>query len=348
MFYALMAVRFWHRGSALVWRVMATLMVILSLSTFKDICFIFAGTYNLDWQWDVMSAFDMIAEPFYAFVAIELCRPGTVMPRMIALHEAPFVIAPVIMVCTHNVLWFRIELIWGILYGLYYLRWTVREVPRYHKRLQERFSYFDNINLSWMRFILVCFLVILLIWVADNSVPGVRFEIPMLPVTLATWMIICHFLLRHELVIKELREYTPEEAERTEEEQESSAIGCQIEKLFIVDRIYLNPRLKLSDVAAMIGSNRTYVSNYFNREKESTFYDYVNRMRVDHACNLLASTDDTTEEVAEKSGFNSQSTFYRVFTRMCGCTPLDYRCCHAPYRREEGKGTETEDPPNSP
>ena len=92
------------------------------------------------------------------------------------------------------------------------------------------------------------------------------------------------------------------------------------------DRLYLNPKLTISDVAAAIGSNRTYLSDYLNQNLGVTFFEYVNRYRVQQACEILVGAKNKLlVEVAEKSGFNSLSTFHRSFMKVMKMTPLQYR-----------------------
>ena len=104
-----------------------------------------------------------------------------------------------------------------------------------------------------------------------------------------------------------------------------SDIGKRIIELFDRDGIWLNPNLKLSDVARAAGTNRTYVSAYFNAESGSNFYDFVNRYRITHACRLLSSSSDSLKLIAEQSGFNSQQSFIRVFRKVKRMTPSEYR-----------------------
>ena len=99
----------------------------------------------------------------------------------------------------------------------------------------------------------------------------------------------------------------------------------EINKLFVEEKLYLNPQLKLSDVARQVGTNRTYLSRFFNQEKQMTFYDYVNNLRVDHAVGLLQKSNLRLNVIAEQSGFNSISTFRRVFAAKQQCTPSEYR-----------------------
>lgn len=93
------------------------------------------------------------------------------------------------------------------------------------------------------------------------------------------------------------------------------------------DKIWKNPQLTLSDLAMAVGTNRTYLSNYLNNSLNKTFYDYINTFRLNAALQVLndpASTA-TMVEIAEACGFNSISTFRRVFVRVKGCSLTDYR-----------------------
>jgi len=78
-------------------------------------------------------------------------------------------------------------------------------------------------------------------------------------------------------------------------------------------------------VAHMVGTNRTYLSRYFNQENGSTFYDFVNNYRLRYAENLLRNSESSILEISEKSGFNSLSTFRRVFSSAYGCSPNEFR-----------------------
>lgn len=93
-------------------------------------------------------------------------------------------------------------------------------------------------------------------------------------------------------------------------------------------KLYLNPKLTLLDVALSIGSNRTYVSDYLNKVMHTTFYDYVNRLRVEAACGIIDAMPlggrRNMPEVAHQSGFNSLATFNRSFKAVKGMTPKKY------------------------
>ena len=75
-----------------------------------------------------------------------------------------------------------------------------------------------------------------------------------------------------------------------------------------------------------VSKNRLYkcFHQYFN----CTISEYITRKRVEKASELLLNTDLPLSEVAEKTGFNDYSYFFKVFKKSTGCTPLEFRREH--------------------
>lgn len=198
-------------------------------------------------------------------------------------------------------------------------------ISQYHRQLKNMFSYQDNINLNWLRAILSCFFVILLIWTLSCYMVNATYDNVYMLISLAAWMCVCYFLYKHESVIEELSEVEADSEPDEIEDIEFTELKKVVDRAFMEDKLYLNPQLKLSDVARQVGTNRTYLSRFFNQDMKTTFYDYVNNLRMNHAEELLRETDLTLNAIAEKSGFNSISTFRRAFAAKHNCTPSEYR-----------------------
>lgn len=102
----------------------------------------------------------------------------------------------------------------------------------------------------------------------------------------------------------------------------------QLHSLMEEKQVFKDAELKISDLAHMLGSNRTYVSHIINEEMQTTFNDFVNTYRVKYAEELLRS--DKSElmplsDIGLDSGFSSSSTFYRIFKNKNGVSPGVYR-----------------------
>lgn len=85
---------------------------------------------------------------------------------------------------------------------------------------------------------------------------------------------------------------------------------------------YTEP-LTLDTISASLHLNKYYVSHLFKERMHMSFTDFVNHLRVEHACSLLTEHANITE-VAFASGFSSIRTFNRVFLQNMNMTPRDY------------------------
>lgn len=325
MFYSMMSTLFLSRGKGLLQRIVGIQMAIIVLQCFKDLFFMTDDLDAASRTWMIATSADMIAVPPYVFILIELIKPGTLNARTIIAHELPFVILPTAFIATDMKIFYQIDVAWAMVYGLIAAIWALIEIPKYHRLLRERFSYTENINLNWLRCILVSFFVILALWLADCTVAHLGVEAMYMLGSMVVWMFTCYFLYKHHSVIDELGEPAATEKEPSPADDNLDRLRESILDLFDNQQIYLNPQLKLSDVASLTGTNRTYVSRFFNNSHGKTFFEFVNEYRVRHAKTLLSTSSDKLEIVAEQCGFNSRQSFHRVFSRIAGCTPEQYR-----------------------
>ena len=337
MFYSMMAWLFWFRSKGRAKHMIAFIMLMIALQNVKDLAII-----DTDNAYDpslsaIATCVDIIAVPIYGFILVELCRPGWIKTRWMVMTEVPFVVMSLIYVLTQNHLFYMLLWVLSLAYGLWCIVWMIHDLPRYHRWLKNEYSYQENINLHWLRGVTLLFFIILCIWVVDCIYPSTLIDTIYILSSLVGWMVVCYFINRQELVIKEVIDSLPTEtaeplapaaADGETEESDNERIQLlseQLEKLFTVDKVYLEPRLRLVDLAQKLGTNRTYLSNFFNKERQTTFYEFVNGYRISHSENLLTTTDYTLDVVAELSGFNSLSTFRRAFSVKNNCSPQEYR-----------------------
>lgn len=326
MFYSMMTWLFWRKGNETLSRLIMWLMLVQDVECLKDMAFwIYNG--NVECVWHLVTAMDMIIIPVYVMVLMELVKPGWFSMKKLLARELPFVVLPALFWFSGSHVWFDLLVAWGALYGTLTLGLTFFFISQYHKQLKRRFSYQDNINLNWLRGILVTFWGILVVWTVCSWKYDALADNFYMASSLVLWMFVSYFVYRHENVIDELEvpDVVEEEKGRTSMLDNMQQIGETVERLFAEERVYLNPKLKLSDVAQLVGTNRTYLSRFFNQDNGQTFYDYVNGYRVKHAEELLVSTDEHLPAISKMSGFNSVSTFRRVFAVYHHCSPIEYR-----------------------
>lgn len=98
-------------------------------------------------------------------------------------------------------------------------------------------------------------------------------------------------------------------------------------KLMWTNHLYKDQKLKKDDVAAKLNTNRTYLSDAIKKHGEGlTFSEFVNRYRLRYAATLLTTNlDMNIYEIGDESGFNSRSTYYRLFHDYYGMSPSEFR-----------------------
>ena len=90
-------------------------------------------------------------------------------------------------------------------------------------------------------------------------------------------------------------------------------------------KLFLNSDLKVSDIAAELGTNSRYVSDCIKSGKNVTFKQFVNDYRVEYAKQMMRQHPDwKMSAVGLKSGFSNEMTFFRTFKLLTGKTPREW------------------------
>jgi two-component system, response regulator YesN len=92
-----------------------------------------------------------------------------------------------------------------------------------------------------------------------------------------------------------------------------------------IERSYMRPELTLEEAAAEVGASPSHLSRVMKRETGKSFVEYLAAYRVARAMAMMADPGMKMLEVAESSGFASQHYFSRVFKRVAGISPSEYR-----------------------
>ena len=87
-------------------------------------------------------------------------------------------------------------------------------------------------------------------------------------------------------------------------------------------QLYLQHDISIDQLAQAIGTNRSYLSQFFSRQG-ITYNIYINNLRINHFISLYeqavaAGQNVGAQQLAEESGFRSYSTFSRAFTQRMG------------------------------
>lgn len=123
------------------------------------------------------------------------------------------------------------------------------------------------------------------------------------------------------------------------EESEINALQQRLVHLMEVEKLYLNPELTLKDISGRLNISSHNLSFLLNTKFNLNFYEFVNNYRLDTVKNELINPQKkhyAIFAIACDCGFNSQSTFNRIFKQKVGVSPSQYRDQHLVATRNLG------------
>jgi AraC-like DNA-binding protein len=213
---------------------------------------------------------------------------------------------------------------------------------QYRHRLREQYSSVERRELNWLSWLCISFIALLILWIPSNLLGGVWGLLLVLG-RLLTLYFVGWFGLRQTAVF-----LAPAEAPRPVAlppepaadkyarsgmtEPASRLIGQRLEHWVAQDRGYLDPDIKLTDLAAVVGTSPQLLSQYLNDVRGVSFFDYVNSLRVAEIQKLMRDRGNdgrTLLDLAFAAGFSSKSTFNASFKKITGVAPSSWRNEHA-------------------
>ena len=84
-------------------------------------------------------------------------------------------------------------------------------------------------------------------------------------------------------------------------------------------------KISLTKIAKMVNISPSHLSEKFKEVTGTKFVDYIARIRFEKACEVLQNSHRRVSEIAFATGFQSLSQFNRVFKKLCGKSPTEYR-----------------------
>ena len=311
--------------------------IFIAFSYIKDSVFLFAQWKNSFWLDDFVNTVDLLFIPLVCAFFIEATNPGYPTRRQLAallsmqaLFIPLFLIFPdeIVVFCA-----FSVALVVAV--ATMYL--VVVFAVRYRQYIKFNYSYKENIDVAWVVVSSVAFFLSLFVYNLAFAYTTWLSEALYNIFSMALWTFLFLFSRRHR-VVRILKPVENEDEQATEEIEEPKSddsvvslnyiLAVRLEQKMSQDKLYLNPKLTITDVATAIGTNKTYLSNYLNNTLNTSFFDYINTFRINEACRIIEMMPERGRKsmsvVAQKSGFNSLSSFHRYFVKLKGISPKSY------------------------
>ncbi|WP_067840309.1 helix-turn-helix domain-containing protein [Amphibacillus sediminis] len=93
--------------------------------------------------------------------------------------------------------------------------------------------------------------------------------------------------------------------------------------------MHVDRKISLDEIAQKLFLNPSYFSRLFKKEVGITFVEYIKKLKMERAKELLNETQLTIGEISERVGYDGQSYFIKLFKQHEGVTPIEYRRVNA-------------------
>jgi len=238
---------------------------------------------------------------------------------------------------------FLFFLILTALSGTIYFILTIRLFRKLDIKIFNNYSYSTDIDLKWLRWLVLLFGII---WTILVSVTMIHHVFKMFSMVFCTdglflslsafVILIGYFGLKQKVifsndVIEESRVSSKpmtKYAGSRLTESEAKQYAEKLSKYMKSSKPYLNPELTLSQLAGELGISSHFLSQVINEKLELNFFDFINGYRVEEFKERTSNPNYSNFSllgIALECGFNSKSAFNRIFKQKTGLTPSQFK-----------------------
>jgi len=233
--------------------------------------------------------------------------------------------------------------------GVVYVTLSLWLLKTHSKRIQDRFSYVEKINLRWLRYLIYGVgIVWLAVFFGDDFIVfslvalfvmllgyfGIKQMGIFTQTNLASQnesLPIQDILLDTSLRVSEPISAAGEQKGKYQKSSLAHAASLEIHqqlcRVMSEQKPFLNPELTIGELATTFGVHSNVLSQVINSMESKTFYDFINGKRVEEFKRIVALPQNqryTLLALAYDCGFNSKTAFYRNFKNVTGQSPTQY------------------------
>ena len=222
--------------------------------------------------------------------------------------------------------------IW-VSYGYYFYK-SLKIYQEYREWTKTQFSDIQSISFSWLRnfiYLIIAGEVFKWIWFLIDVVVDLPYEKDWWW-HLFTVVIICYVGIKGYTQVQNKRLFFMEENIDTKVSKAQPNNNDyvewkpKIERLFVEEKLFLEPELTLNELAMKLKTNTSVISAAINQNFQKNFNDFVNEYRVEEFIKRVQYPENkhlTLLAIAFDCGFNSKATFNRAFKKFTGKSPKE-------------------------
>lgn len=213
-----------------------------------------------------------------------------------------------------------------------------KRIQQYHHWVEQNYSNYHRYNLNWLLRLSTLFIILVAFWMGYFLIDFFLFNfqlsfIDYYPFHLflavfSIWLSVEAFLnpviIYSDKVVKSNGNKKLKHEDSAELNDQAKWLKNEIEHHLL----YLDPELSLKSLADTLNMHPNYVSKLINEGLNQSFSDCINQYRVDAVLKKLESSSEVNYSmlaIALDCGFNSKTTFNRVFKKFMNKTPIQYK-----------------------
>lgn len=213
-----------------------------------------------------------------------------------------------------------------------YSLWAIVAVRTYYRNLQNEHSSTKHTHQEWIRLLIIGFLAIWSLYylsylgssIVENDIASTTLGLSGNYFSLIFINILVAYGFTRSTRFGGVSERGHHDDHGTD--PKTAAVYQKIHTSLETQQLYLDPELSLERLAQEIGEPPKATSTAINRHYRKNFFEVINHYRIEQAKALIRSHEHLSmQQVIERSGFNSKSTFNRCFKKETGLTPSDYK-----------------------
>lgn len=207
-----------------------------------------------------------------------------------------------------------------------------RHIIEYEQLVNDSYADVEKKSLTIIHYMLIAFIITSVMSFAMNVIGREQFNDSQQLLAIPSMIFSCllfsigYIGYRQDFDIEDIEADEQKADEQVTNQPIISELQKRIEQLMVEEQLFRQPNLKIVDLVQKLGTNRSYIYQAINREMGLSFAEYINRMRIEYASQLILQHPDMpVSTIGEQAGFNSSTSFYRNFKLYKGMGPKEYQ-----------------------
>jgi len=202
------------------------------------------------------------------------------------------------------------------------------KLAAYKKQLDEYYSSRNGKSLGSITLLMALVATRLLLYIGINFFPAIAgtlgYHLVQTVLFSLFFIIIALFTCKIDFTAEQLGKLKKAAAIEEKIPSGNDFIKEKMDRL-IENKFYLDSGIDLMGVSSQMHVNYKYITDYIKYNYHETFMVFVNRLRIEYSQTLLKDKSLSIPDIAEQSGFISESTYLRNFIKVRGITPSKFR-----------------------